>query len=571
MAIGLLGAMLASGLNERSEAEFFGLSIAIQSSVTYLWIVILIAVFFLSKSVLATILLRLMTVFLARAEGKIAAELAQYVFSGNLSRVKRFSRGELQFVLTTSSQQTIRGLLLAGAAILTEGAFFLAVLVVFIFVDPPTAGIISAYFLLLVGVFQLAINGRLKRIGQRLGSSSISVTNSIQDLTNAFREIVVFSKRSIFIERLARARMRFAVDSALQAFLFGLPRFFVETGLMLGVLAIIGFQFWRGNLSDGLVTTAVFLAGGVRMMGALLPLQNAVASIKTMGPQAVMAQQLIREARDADREEKTDIGAASSTESRDVLGLKNEGFPVVVRDVSFTHQGSETPALREISLQVAPGGYVAFVGPSGAGKTTLADLILGINVPDTGEILVNGKDPADLRQSLPGSIGYVPQNPGMVSGTIAENVALGELPENIEPAAIWEALEKAELAAFVRTLPDGIDSDLGKQSDSLSGGQKQRLGLARALFPNPRLLVLDEATSALDAGTEASISATIEKLEATVTVIVIAHRLSTIQHADVVYVVEEGRISAEGTFSEVRKKVPLIEEYVRLMAIDSPN
>ena len=156
----------------------------------------------------------------------------------------------------------------------------------------------------------------------------------------------------------------------------------------------------------------------------------------------------------------------------------------------------------------------------------------------------------------------------MVSGTIAENVALGESAETIDGDRVWDALEKAELADFVRSLPNGIHSDLGKQSDSLSGGQKQRLGLARALYPNPRLLVLDEATSALDAGTEASISVTIEKLESAVTVIVIAHRLSTIQHADVVYVVEDGRISAEGTFSEVRKKVPLIEEYVRLMAIE---
>ena len=130
-------------------------------------------------------------------------------------------------------------------------------------------------------------------------------------------------------------------------------------------------------------------------------------------------------------------------------------------------------------------------------------------------------------------------------------------------------MEKAELAKFVRSLPDGIDSDLGKQSDSLSGGQRQRLGLARALYPNPRLLVLDEATSALDAETEASVSATIEKLEDTVTVIIIAHRLSTIQHADVVFVVENGRVSAQGTFNEVRTKVPLIEEYVRLMSIES--
>ena len=567
MAIGLLGAMLASGLNDRTEASFAGFSIPIESSRDYLWITLLIAVFFLSKSVLATVLLRLSSLFLARAEGKAAIEIAEYIYSGDLSRVKQFSRGDLQFVLTGSSQMAMTGLLMSGAAILTEGALFLSVVIVFIFVDPLTASIITLYFILLVLSFQLVINRRLKRLGQRLASNSIGVTNTIQDLTLAFREIVVFSRRWFFLDRFGDFRKRYAQDMALQAFLMGLPRFFVETGLMIGVLAIIGFQFLRGNLSEGLVTTAVFLAGGVRMMAALLPLQNAVANIKTMGPQAEMAQGLIESARQKNilvTESKTEgFSSDSSTDKSDGA----VGYSVEVRDVTFTHANSEDPAVRGVSLSVAAGGYVAFVGPSGAGKTTLADLILGINNPDSGQILVGGLEPAELRKTRPGAISYVPQNPGMVSGTIAENVALGEASENIDGDRVWDALEKAELADFVRTLANGIDSDLGKQSDSLSGGQKQRLGLARALYPKPRLLVLDEATSALDAGTEASVSASIEKLENAVTVIVIAHRLSTIQHADFVYVVEAGKISAEGTFQDVSERVPLIRKYVDLMSL----
>ena len=567
MAIGLLGAMLASGLNDRTEASFAGFSIPVESSRDYLWITFLIAVFFLSKSVVGTVLLRLSSLFLARAEGRAAVEIAEYIYSGDLSQMKQFSRGDLQFVLTSSSQMAMTGLLMSGAAILTEGALFFSVVIVFILVDPLTASVITLYFILLVLSFQLVINRRLKRLGQRLRSNAIGVTNTIQDLTLAFREIVVFSRRSFFLDRFGGFRKRYAQDVALNAFLMGLPRFFVETGLMIGVLSIIGFQFLRGNHSEGLVTTAVFLAGGVRIMAALLPLQTAVANIKSMGPQAEMAQGLIESARKTDSEllERDGGGPASvssSNESDDAVG-----YSVEVRDVTFTHVGSEVPAVRGVSLDIAPGGYVAFVGLSGAGKTTLADLILGINIPESGQILVGGLEPVELRKAHPGAISYVPQNPGMVSGTIAENVALGEAAENIDSDRVWDALEKAELADFVRTLPNGIYSDLGKQSDSLSGGQKQRLGLARALYPTPRLLVLDEATSALDAGTEASISATIEKLEATLTTIIIAHRLSTIQHADVVYVVEDGEISAEGTFSEVRKKVPLIEEYVRLMAI----
>ncbi len=568
MAIGLLGAMLASGLNERPQASFAGYTIVLESSQAYLWVVTLIATFFLLKSVVATILLRLTSLFLSRAEGKAAVEIAQYLYSGDLSRVKRFSRGDLQHVLTNSTQYGMTSLLMAGAAILTEGALFLSVVIVFVFIDAPTAAIITLYFLLLILTFQLVINRRLQRVGERLASSSIGVTNTIQDLTLAFREITVFSRLEFFLERFGGFRKRFAHEMALQAFLTGLPRFFVETGLMIGVLAIIGFQFLRGNLSEGLVTTAVFLAGGVRMMAALLPLQNAVSYIKMLGPQASMAQSLIAVSR-GERGQKSDHNSSyklSATTSNENLFAK--GYSVDVRNVSFAHPGSGDQAVQKVSLTVSAGSYVAVVGPSGAGKTTLADLVLGINLPDSGEVLVGGCEPAELRKVHPGAISYVPQNPGMVSGTIAENVALGQFADDIDRDRVWEALKKAELADFVLSLPEGIDSDLGKQSDSLSGGQQQRLGLARALYPNPKLLVLDEATSALDAETEASISATIQKLQGTVTVLVIAHRLSTIQHAEVVYVLEEGRISAQGTFKEVRKKVPLIEEYVRLMTIN---
>ncbi len=571
MAIGLLGAMLASGLNDRTEASFAGYTISIESSQSYLWMVVLIALFFLTKSVLATVLLRLSSRFLARVEGDLAVDMAGNIFSGDLSRVKQFSKGDLQFGLTGSSHTAMSGLLMAGAAILTEGALFLSVVIVFVFVDPATAAVVTLYFLFLVLSFQIFINARLKRLGQRLASSSIGVTNAIQDLTLAFREIVVFSRLPYFVGVFGSYRKKWAQDMALQAFLRGLPRFLVETGLMIGVLAVIGFQFLRGNLSEGLVTTSVFLAGGVRLMAALLPLQNAVMNIKMGGPQAEMAQRVIENSRQVNSPPKNPVSEEFTSDDPAQLLSDNTGYSVELRDLTFTHPGSHEAAVKGLSFTIAGGAYVAFVGPSGAGKTTLADLILGIYSPGSGQVLVDGREPSELRESQPRAISYVPQNPGMVSGTIAQNVALGEPAEEIDKKRVWEALEKAELADFVRSLPQEIDSDLGKQSDSLSGGQRQRLGLARALYPNPKLLVLDEATSALDAGTEASISATIEKLKDSVTVIVIAHRLSTIQHADVVYVLEEGRISAEGTFSEVRKQVPLVEEYVRLMSINGSH
>ena len=301
------------------------------------------------------------------------------------------------------------------------------------------------------------------------------------------------------------------------------------------------------------------------MMAALLPIQAAIANVKIFGPQADLAQRLLPEAR------AWKAAELQRQQDQDNVSNKNDdlrGYSISVRDLSFTHVDASEPALHDISLEISPGAFVAFVGPSGAGKTTLADLVLGINEPDSGAVDISGFQPTRLRELYPGAIAYVPQNPGMVSGTIAENIALGEALDAMDEKRVWDSLEKAELANYVRALPKGIHSDLGAQADALSGGQKQRLGLARALYTNPRLLVLDEATSALDAGTEANIATAIRNLGKSTTVIVIAHRLSTIQHADKVSVIEDGQISAEGTFKEVRKAVPLIEEYVRLMSID---
>jgi ATP-binding cassette subfamily C protein len=163
---------------------------------------------------------------------------------------------------------------------------------------------------------------------------------------------------------------------------------------------------------------------------------------------------------------------------------------------------------------------------------------------------------------------YVPQRPGLVSGTLVENIALGLPKDAIDYDRVASALQKARLEEFVSELPDGVHTRLGKNVDSLSGGQVQRLGLARALYTNPKLIVLDEATSALDAEAEASISENIRNIGDDTTVIVIAHRLSTVQRADVVHVIDNGELLASGTFKQLRKTVPMIQEYVRLMSFD---
>jgi len=329
------------------------------------------------------------------------------------------------------------------------------------------------------------------------------------------------------------------------------------------------WQLSQGSLSEALLALGIFLAGSMRIMVSLLPLQLVWNELRVMQNWVEMAQEILVKLRDTP--ELFDTGIYENDEERALTtpDVDSGSAPdLLLESVTFVHQGKIEPTIKNLSMAVTGGSTVAIVGPSGAGKTTLVDLMLGLYEPLDGSVLINGLSPLDIRAQFPGSFAYVPQKPGLVSGSIADNVALGFETVDINEDKVWESLEKAQLASLVTELPDGIHSSLGAHSDGLSGGQIQRLGLARALYSNPRLIVLDEATSALDAATEASITEAIANLGSETTVVVIAHRLSTIQNADQVHVMDDGQIVASGTFSEVRKRVPMIEEYVKLMSFD---
>jgi ATP-binding cassette, subfamily B, bacterial PglK len=207
------------------------------------------------------------------------------------------------------------------------------------------------------------------------------------------------------------------------------------------------------------------------------------------------------------------------------------------------------------------------VGPSGAGKTSLIDVLLGVIAPTKGSIHISGLIPDETVQRWPGAVAYVPQDISIVRGTIASNVALGFDLSEVDESRIWEALETAQLKNFVEGLEDGIQSAVGERGSKLSGGQRQRLGIARALLSSPKLLVLDEATSALDGKSEIDVSDAISNLKNSMTLVVIAHRLSTVRKADLVVYMDAGRILAAGTFDEVRELVPDFDMQAKLMGI----
>ena len=251
------------------------------------------------------------------------------------------------------------------------------------------------------------------------------------------------------------------------------------------------------------------------------------------------------------------------------MDLIHDGFKpqVEVRNSSLTYPENIEPSLREISLTVPEGSILAFVGPSGAGKTAIIDVLLGVLEPQQGEVLISGKKPAEASRIWPGAIAYVPQDIAIASGSIRENVALGYPKAIATDELVLNALKVAGLETFVKSLREGIDTVVGERGTKISGGQRQRLGIARAMFTKPALLVLDEATSALDGETELQVSDAIRNLRGSTTVILIAHRLSTVRDSDKVVYMAEGRIVAAGTFEEVRTQVPDFGRQAALMGL----
>ena len=220
--------------------------------------------------------------------------------------------------------------------------------------------------------------------------------------------------------------------------------------------------------------------------------------------------------------------------------------------MKFAYSDAVNDTIHDISLEINEGKFIAFVGPSGGGKSTLVDLVLGLLAPSSGSITISGLTPVDAIKKWPGSIGYVPQDVFIENSTVKENICLGFNPELVQDDLVWQALDLADLSDFVQGLDGQLSYRISDAGKNLSGGQRQRLGIARALLTKPRIVIFDEATSALDAETENRVSESILKLTGECTVIFIAHRLSVVRSADMIYYIDKGRIVNQGTFEELR-------------------
>jgi len=553
-AIGVLGALSVTGIQSNTPGssvlrllEILRIdSFSFQSQVGVLGV--FACLIFVIRTALSILTMRKILFFLSKQGALISSSLLNKLLSQPLLHIQSRSTQETVYSLTIGVTSITLGILGTAIAIVADSAVLLVLIVALLVVDPLVALISILFFGFLGLILYRVSNIRAQELGRLNSSLSVKSNEKIVEVLDSYRESVVRNTRQYYSREFGKSRLRFAEVLAEIQFLPNISKYVIESGVMVGAVMIAAIQFSFQDARQAVATFSVFLAASTRIAPATLRLQQNAIQIKsaigTAEPTLAMVDSLI----DIDPLEDIDV----------VLDRSHPQFEgnVTMNNVILTYPSKSRPALDSINLDVKHGETLALVGPSGAGKTTLVDVLLGVLSLDAGEVTISGEKPRDAIKRWPGAIAYVPQNVTIVNGTIRENVALGFSFDETTDLYVRKALDLAQLGDLVAQFPEGLDSQVGERGSKLSGGQRQRLGIARAMFTNPRLIILDEATSSLDSQTEFDFFEAIRKLRGQTTVILISHRLSTVRDADQVLYLSNGSVISKGTFEEVRISTP---------------
>lgn len=519
------------------------------------------------KSILSFLLVRRSYRFLANRQALISSRLASKLLSRPLLDVQRRSSQQTAYALTAGVNAATIGVLGSAVIIAAEAAVFLVLFAGLLFIDPVVA-LFTLIFFGVIGVTVYRIVGSwARRLGMRVSTAEIASITSVQDAVRTYREVTVTGRRGLFVDRFQTLRWEAASVQADLQIMSQVSKYVFEVALVVGAGALAVSQFLTRDAIAAIAVIAIFLTAASRIMPALLRMQGSILAVRAAGGTATPTLELADELSGA----PTGSGIDSELRDRCLSGIVSgfAGFTpdLQVHEVALTYPGADQPAIQGATIQVDAGTSLALVGPTGAGKSTLADLILGVLEPDSGRIELSGVTPDEASRVWPGAIAYVPQETSVLEGTIRSNVALGIPVDVVDDDLIWDALRRAHLDPNSMGSSNGLETVVGENGVRLSGGQRQRLGLARALFTRPRFIVLDEATSALDAETERAVSQALEELEGEVTLVIVAHRLATIRHCDQVAYIEDGHIKALGSFDEVRSVQPRFDRQAELLGL----
>ncbi|HET8931434.1 MAG TPA: ABC transporter ATP-binding protein [Acidimicrobiales bacterium] len=452
--------------------------------------------------------------------------------------------------------QTFMSTVIGMLTIVSEGTTILAVAAVLGVLRPvPTLGMV-AYFVIVGFAFLRIVRSRAQRASRDLMGSARDVYQAAFQGLGAIKEVQVRRKEAYFLRRYEDARMVYAKATQMSLFLGEAPRYVMEMLFIVGIALMSIIIFVGNDAQQGAATLGLFVAAGFRMLPSMVRL---FASVNAMRIGSEGMKIVVRDLNEL----------APATDIDEVAQPLELSDGITIEGLGFTYEGTDRAVLEEIDLTIPAGRSLAVVGSSGAGKTTLVDLILGLHLPTEGRILIDGVDLVDVIPHWQRAIGLVPQDVFLLDDSLRANIAFGEADDDIDQERLDEALDRAQLAGLVESLPEGLATEVGERGVRLSGGQRQRIGIARALYLRPKLLVLDEATSSLDSQTERYITDTIDSLHGHQTMLIVAHRLSTVRRCDQLIFMRQGRIETVGTFAEVKRDNAEFAHLVELGSLDA--
>jgi ABC-type bacteriocin/lantibiotic exporter with double-glycine peptidase domain len=513
----------------------------------------------LSKTIFSILLVRKVIGFLSIREAEISTALVSKILNSNPSRLRKRSPQQVAGVAITAVNAAITVSLGQLTTLVVECFSILLIIGGLSFVDFTVTIPTLIFFTLLGFASTTALKGRVARSTTQTYFLGISSAEIIRNAIGTSRDIYLSSKQNQVANEYGKLRVQNYRATRAAAFSSSLPKFISELGLVVGASFIALTQVVLKDAQGALIGLVLFLTLATRIIPSILKIQNAVLEINGARGAAL---DLLEEIDSLKGLDETEFDFAL----QELAHVENipKFFPeLTVVTGTVSHDSASKFELKDINFSIQPGEFIGIVGPSGGGKTTLVDVMSGVQDLDNGKVFLSAMPPKAAVKMWANEIRYVPQDVYLIAGTLRMNVIWPDLESKVSEQQIWDVLETVGLSEWVRTLKDGLDSRVENLGSNMSGGQRQRVGIARALISNPHVLFLDEATSSLDSNTEQLIAANILSKLAGVTRIVVAHRLSTVVNADRIFYLKDGQIMSIGTFQEVRNAVEDFEKQAR--------
>ena len=447
--------------------------------------------------------------------------------------------GEVLRVINEDTNRTF-SLLMTLLGMLTEVVISIALIITIFVVDPLMTGFVAVILLLIMLLILKVVRPKLKREGVNYQKHYALTNMWMLQAINGIKEVKVSHKEEYFEKNYEKSGRKTIRAEKFNTVCNNIPRLLIEMGSVCSMLIVLAILIYKGrDMATLMPSLGAFAMAAVKLMPSANRIVGGFTSVSYLGSSV---DKLIEDLKSLEEYNYADVHSVEAVGDAADISLEKE---IVFKDISYKYPSGEQYVLERASMTVPVGKSVGIVGKSGSGKTTAVDIILGLLAPQQGQVMADGVDVMEHYATWLSHIGYIPQMIFMLDDTVRANVAFGIDKKSVDDTDVWKALEEAQLADFVRSLPDGLDTEIGERGVRLSGGQRQRIGIARALYPNPELIIFDEATSALDNETEAAIMESINSLHGKKTMIIIAHRLQTIEECDIVYRVEDGKIERE--------------------------